>query len=753
MNRKSLKLVCVLLAQAILRPSESHAAASSAEFTANPGRVDSVREEHWAFNPPMRPEIPIVKNRAWLRNPIDAFVLARLEQQNLAPSAEADRATLIRRLSLDLLGLPPAPSELNHFVNDRDPAAYESLVARLLASPHFGERWARPWLDLARYADSDGYEDDKLRPDAWRYRDWVIEAFNRDQPFDQFTLWQLAGDLLPEATYEQKLATGFHRMTLSNNAGANDIKEEYRVKTVKDRLNTTGTVWLGLTVGCAECHSHKYDPISQREYYQMFAFFNNTEEAAIPAPPLPARYQREFEQATGAFEEHLKNVKAALAKYEKEDLPLKQQQWEEHAGEEASLPAAIQKILLVPRAGRSEAQRAELAIYFRSIDPEYASLKAAVPVGDEVGNNKPLPPSEKALVVAENSSPRKSFVQRKGDFLQPGLEVEPATPAFLPPLKMRGSQPDRLDLARWIIDPRNSLTSRVAVNHLWQVLFGQGLVATPDNFGVKGDKPSHPELLDWLATEFVARGWSRKEIIRLIVCSATYRQSSRFRPELRNQDPNNFLLARQNRLRVEAESIRDLALAASGLLNGQIGGPSFQPPLPTAFAKGKELKNERFMETSPGAHRYRRGVYINVQRTLLFPMLKTFDVADANVCCVRRERSNTPLQALTLLNDPVFVEAAQALGCRVLRESHGDVASRICYLHQLCLAREPDLSEAAALEKLLSEQKTLCRQDLAALEMLIGSQPIPEGIERAEAAAWIGLARTVLNFDEFITRE
>jgi len=259
--------------------------------------------------------------------------------------------------------------------------------------------------------------------------------------------------------------------------------------------------------------------------------------------------------------------------------------------------------------------------------------------------------------------------------------------------------------------------------------------------------------LDWLATEFVARGWSRKEIIRLIVCSATYRQSSRFRPELRNQDPNNFLLARQNRLRVDAECIRDLALAASGLLYGQVGGPSFQPPLPTAMAKAKELKNERFMEASPGAHRYRRGVYVNVQRTLLFPMLKTFDVADANVCCVRRDRSNTPLQALTLLNDPVFVEAAQALGCRVLRESHGDAAARIRYLHQLCLAREPDLSETAALEKLLREQKTLCRQALPALEMLIGNQPIPEGVERAEATAWIGLARTVLNFDEFITRE
>ncbi|MCI0537831.1 MAG: PSD1 and planctomycete cytochrome C domain-containing protein [Verrucomicrobiales bacterium] len=721
--------------------------------------------EHWAFEPPRPPPVPQIRNpKSEIRNPIDAFILARLDLEKIEPSPEADSSTLIRRLYLDLLGLPPPPEEVDQFVTARDPKAYERLVERLLASPHFGERWGRHWLDLVRYADSDGYEDDKFRPDAWRYRDWVIDAFNRDLPFSQFTLWQIAGDLLPDADYEQRLATGFHRMTLSNNAGAGGVKEEYRVKTAKDRLSTTATAWLGLTVACAECHSHKYDPISQREYYQFYAFFDNVEEVTITAPNPGERYQREFEEATRAFEDRLKKVRRALADYEKQLLPVKQQQWEAQARDDESLPEAIRAALPVLPEQRTTAQRDELRKYFRSIDPEYAALKAVVPVGDEVGNNKPLAPSERALVVEENSKPRKTFLQRKGDFLKPGVEVQPATPAFLHRLQPRDARADRLDLARWIIDPRNPLTSRVAVNHLWQVLFGQGLVATADNFGVKGGKPSHPELLDWLADQFVARGWSRKELIRLIVNSATYRRSSRGRPDLREKDPSNMLLARQNRLRLEAESIRDAALAASGLLNPEAGGPSFQPPLPTALAHAKELKNERFMETSSAWHRYRRGVYINVQRTFLFPMLKTFDVADANVCTVRRERSNTPLQALTLLNDPVFFEAAQALGLRVLREGSDGTAARLARLYQLCLARSPEPEERATLEKLLAQQIALGRENVVAQVSKPAVSPTSKSAERresagtedvepTEAAAWTGLARAVLNFDEFITRE
>ncbi len=757
------------------------------EASVNPQRdIESehqspVGRDHWAYMALKRPEVPRIHGAVlpesvsgdsirpdatlemsgspssvtddWKRNPIDAFVLGRLRQEHLAPSPEADRPTLLRRLNLDLLGLPPTPEEVDRFVSDQEPAAFERVVDRLLASPHFGERWARHWLDVARYADSDGYEDDKLRPDAWRYRSWVIDAFNRDMPFNQFTVWQIAGDRLPDATVEQQVATGFHRMTLSNNAGAGGIQEEYRVKTVKDRLNTVGTAWLGLTVGCAECHSHKYDPISHREYYQLYAFFNNVEEVSLPAPNSGERYQREYEAATRAFEERLSKVRKSLVDYEKYIQPRRQKEWEARARTDGSLPEAIRMPLALPSNQRSQSQRDELTKYFRSIDPEYAALKSAVPVGDEVGNNRPLPPSDKALVAAENANPRKSFLLRKGNFEKPGAEVQPATPAFLTPLQPRGLRADRLDLAHWLVDPHHPLTGRVAVNRLWQVLFGRGLVATSENLGIKGEKPSHPELLDWLACEFMARGWSQKELIRLIVNSATYRQSSRGRPDLREKDPGNVLLARQNRLRIEAECIRDVALAASGLLNQEIGGTSFQPPLPAAFTAAKELKNERFMEPSPASHRHRRGVYINVQRTFLFPMLKTFDVADANVCTVRRERSNTPLQALTLLNDPVFYETAQALGNRVFKESKESMNARIEQLYKLCLARPPQADEWTAMKELYARQSALCRNDPATIEGLVGIQTVPASTDPSEAAVWVGLARAVLNFDEFITRE
>jgi hypothetical protein len=730
-------------------------AASAPVAPPKPATLDapSVATQHWAFKPPQRPTVPSIRHRPWVRNPIDAFVLARLEKENLQPAEETDRFALVHRVCLDLLGLPPSLEEMDRFLNDPSSEAYEHLVDRLLGSPHFGERWGRHWLDLARYADSDGYEDDKFRPDAWRYREWVIAAMNSDMPFDQFTLFQLAGDLLPDSTYEQKVATGFHRMTLSNNAGAGGIKEEYRVKTAKDRLNTTGTAWLGLTVGCAECHSHKYDPLSQPEYYQLYAFFNNTEEVSTPAPPVSGRPVREFEAATKTFEEKLRKTQMAVADYEKNVLPGKQQQWEDNASGDTSVLGPIRQILSLPKDQRTAAQHSELNKYFRTIDPDYARLKGALLVGDEVSNNRPLPPSDKAMVVTENSSPRKTYLQKHGDFLSEGAEVQPETPAFLPPLERRAPTADRLDLARWIVDPRNPLTSRVAVNHIWKHLFGQGLVATSDNFGIKGERPSNPELLDWLATEFVARGWSRKAIIRLVVASSTYRQSSRFRPEIQQKDPNNTLLARQNRLRLEAECVRDAALAVSGLLLREIGGPSFQPPMPSSIARFKELQNERFMESTASDSRYRRGVYVNAQRTLPFPSFATFDFADANVCCVRRDRSNTPLQALVLLNDPVFFEAAQSLAARVLQECRGDFASRINYLYRLGLSRPAQQQEIGELGALFSEELKLCQTDPEAAFALAGQQPLPDGVDKSEAAAWVGLARTVLNLDEFITRQ
>jgi hypothetical protein len=485
----------------------------------------------------------------------------------------------------------------------------------LLASPQFGERWGRHWLDLARYGDSQGYENDGARPNAYRYRDWVIDAINADQPFDQFTIEQLAGDLLPNATPAQKIAAGFHRHTLTHNSSEN-AKEEYRVVAVKDRTDTTGVVWLGLTVGCAQCHAHKFDPITQREYYSLYSFFNNADE----------RDEGEISTFTPAT--------------------------------------------------------------------------------------------------------RANFVHIRGDFQHPGTPVKPDTPAFLSPLASRSELPDRLDLARWLIAEDNPLTARVAVNHIWLHLFGEGLVATAEDFGAKGERPSHPELLDFLAIEFRQRGWSRKQLIRLIVTSRTYRQASHYRDELAVKDPRNTFLARQNRFRVEAEIVRDLALQVSGLLNDKLGGPSIQPPLPAGIAK-LPISNERLMGATSGPERYRRGLYINAQRTFPHPLLATFDGADSNQTCPRRDRSTTPLQALTLLNDPVFVECSQALG-QSLAVRKDDDPSRLRRLFTACLARQPTEKELIVLQDQLVQQRKHAKD---------------------ESAAWSGVATVIMNLEEFITRE
>jgi hypothetical protein len=594
---------------------------------------------HWFFRAPRQPPLPAAKDTHWPRNAIDYFVLARLEKEGLAPSAEADRATLIRRLSLDLIGLPPAPGAVDAFLADRRPDAYERVVNRLLASPAYGERWGRHWLDAARYADSDGYEKDSGRPFAWRWREWVLGALNRDLPYDRFVVEQLAGDLLPGATLEQKVATGFHRNTLTNREGGVD-QEQYRVEAVVDRVNTTARVFLGLTLGCAQCHDHKYDPFSQREYYQFFAFFNSDVEANIPAP-----------------------TKQLLAQ--------------------------------------------TLAL----------------------------------------GKPRKTYVMVRGDFLRKGAEVQPGGPAILPPLRGK----TRLDLAKWIAAPENPLTSRVLVNWVWHKYFGRGLVTTPEDFGTQGERPSHPELLDWLATELIHRGWSLKELHRLIVTSATYRQSSKLRPELARHDPLNVLLARQARQRLEAESVRDVALSASGLLVRVVGGPSVRPPQPPGISELTYAGSARWVE-SKGPDRYRRGLYIWFQRTSPYPMLLTFDAPDSNVCCVRRDRTNTPLQALTLMNDAVFVECARNLGQRIIAERPGaSVAERVSHGFRLCLGRVPTDRETRRLAQLYEELLALCRDDPAEAAKLAGKAARSEGA--AEVAAWVALARALMNLDEFIMRE
>ncbi|MCY4188680.1 MAG: PSD1 and planctomycete cytochrome C domain-containing protein, partial [Bryobacterales bacterium] len=541
-------------------------------------------QRHWAFVRPASPRVPEVAGQAWARNPIDHFVLAKLEAAGLAPSGEADRYTLARRLSLDLTGLPPEPEAVEEFASDRSADAYERFVAALLHSSAYGERWASVWLDLARYADSMGYEKDTLRT-IWPYRDWVVRAFNENMPFDEFTVQQLAGDLLPEPTDEQRIATGFHRNTMTNTEGGTD-DEEFRDAAVKDRTATTGQVWMGLTVGCAQCHSHKYDPISHKEYYSLYAFFNQTADA------------------------------------DKDDDS--------------------------PRLALSE--------------------QVSTPV------LRGLPAAER----------RETFVHRSGNFRNLGERVTAGVPAAFHPLPP-GAPANRLGLARWIVSGKNPLTARVAVNRLWASLFGRGIVTTEEDFGTQGEPPTHPQLLDWLATEFVRKGWDVKAILALMVTSATYRQASDGTPERLAADPDNALFSRGPRFRLSAEMLRDQALAASGLLAARLGGPPVMPWQPEGI--WKVVYSSKQWETSPGQDRYRRALYTLWRRTSPYPSMTTFDAPSGETCTIRRIRTNTPLQALVTLNDPTLMEAAQHLARRSADSGVSSAAGRVDHMFRRVLAR------------------------------------------------------------------
>ncbi|MGC3968348.1 MAG: DUF1549 domain-containing protein [Pirellulales bacterium] len=650
---------------------------------AKTGGVDPQRADHWAYKPLQVVAPPKVKNTQWGRNQVDRYILAKLEAAGLAPSPEADKHVLARRLYLDLVGLPPSPAEVEEFTADDKPGAYERLVERLLASPHFGERWGRHWLDAARYADSNGYTIDSARS-IWKYRDWVIDAINADMPFDQFTIEQIAGDMLPDATLDQQIATGFHRNTLVNEEGGTD-KEQFRVEAVVDRVSTVGTVWLGLTVACARCHDHKYDAISQREFYQLFAVLNNCTE---PALSFPTEHQSKEEPALQA---EVAQVKKRLAEVEK-NSPGRQVGWEKLVREELrklekseSYPETLDVLADFVAAldteveKRTEAQKTLLAEKFRKNDVEKVNLDAQL--ADLNAKLKQLKAKiTTTLVVREMKTPRESYIHVRGDFLRKGAAVEPGTLAVLPPLKLAaGERATRLDLARWLVAQNNPLTPRVTMNRVWQQLFGQGIVATENDFGKQGDAPTHPELLDYLAKSFVEGGerkqaWSLKAVLRQIVTSATYRQASHMRADLAAKDPYNKLLGRQARIRLEAETIRDSALAASGLLTREVGGPGVYPPQPEGIYAFTQQR--KFWPATEGADRYRRGMYTYFWRSSPYPFLLTFDAPDANAACTRRIRSNTPLQALTLANDRAFVEMAQALGERVLKEKHSTDAER-----------------------------------------------------------------------------
>ncbi len=733
----------------------------SAASTAPKLSADEKRR-HWAFQPVKRPGEPAVRQRAWVRNPIDAFILARLEGEGIAPSLEADRATLLRRVSLDLTGLLPTPSQVTAFLMDNSLDAYEKQVDRLLASPHYGEKWARQWLDLARYADSDGYEKDLPRRYAWRWRQWVIEALNQDMPFDQFTLEQIAGDLLPGASLSQKVATGFHRNGLKNRE-AGVKREEARFEELVDRANTLGTTWLGLTVGCAQCHDHKYDPITQKDFYQLVAFFNSTDDAVVDAP-LAGEIGPHLQAQPGFYQkrnELLKTLQVPERQIQWEvrirqamDDPGKNLDWDFQVTSMRAMVDYAERLVRKDPKLRTQREQDQLTDYFvRSPGPEIAKDKEAVDKFKELAKQlqeleKSFPSVSQAYVLLESRQPVKTHVAVRGDYRRPGVEVQPSAPQFLPAAP-ESSRPARIRLAEWLVSRENPLTARVTVNRMWQEFFGRGLVRTSEDFGTQSEKPTHPLLLDWLASEFMETGWRMKRTHKLIVMSATYRQTSQLRPELKERDPGNILLARQNRLRLSAELVRDTALQASGLLYPAIGGESIRPPQPESVSK-LTYGGAKWEET-PGREKYRRGLYVHYQRTSPYPQLVNFDAPDANVSAAQRRRSNTPLQALNLLNDPVFFEAAQTLALRIVQESAASWNARLDTAFQLCLSRKPTRTESERLMRYFEEQKKQNEKETESVQKL-AANPLP-GVEPTELAAWVGVSRVLMNLDEFITRE
>ncbi len=899
----------------------------------------AVWPKHWSFTRLQKADPPLIRDADWGRHPIDAFILGRLEKENITPSPEADAVTLIRRLHYDLVGLPPSPDVVVRYraaIEADQQEGLAALVDDLLAGPAFGERWGRHWLDRARYADSDGFEKDNHRPDAWRYRDWVIDAVNADLPFDRFTIEQFAGDLLEKPTPDQILATAFNRQTLTNTEGGAD-KEQWRVAAVMDRVETLGSVWLGLTLTCARCHTHKYDEITHREYYELFAYFNNGDEVTAKVPQSSeawAKYESdlaahtaeggrlgaqriaakqeldsrlvEWEQRLGSWLAEAKAVAApglvpmaiegfaapkgvqfcnvedgsiliggenppiatytvssklppgkisgirlevlpdptlgregpgrsengnfvlsgiefSVKGYPRNPIRLgdaaadhSQEGWSvkgilddnskpgregtgwgvggaigkpHHAEigfaepivvEEATeftltmiqnlggqhtigrfrlfaittptvlaVPEPVRTALATSGAGRKPEDHATILDHVEHLDAKTWPLLAAAAAHEA---KRPVAPEMDVRVIGERREERRTTrVLHRGEFLEPTDAVEAATLSILPPVRHRGERGDRLDLARWLVGGENPLPPRVIVNDIWSQLFGEGLVPTPEDFGVRGERPTHPELLDWLALRFIDLGWSRKALIREIVLSRTYRQSSNHRPDLIDRDPKNLWLARQNRFRVEAEIVRDLSLAAAGLLSTKVGGPSVFPPIPDGVADVNY--NSAFKwKTSEGEDRYRRGLYTYFKRTAPHPALTTFDCPDSNVTSLRRARSNTPLAALITLNSEPFVEAAQGLAKRVLTEQlkAGD-ADRLAHAFRLCLAREPRDFEIDRLISLLESSRAHYRDRPEDASHFAGSA-LPEGVSSSEGAAWTATLRVLLNLDEFLTR-
>jgi Protein of unknown function (DUF1553)/Protein of unknown function (DUF1549)/Planctomycete cytochrome C len=660
--------------------------------------------KHWAYDTLQRPPLPTVHGSRWCRNAIDRFVLARLEKEGLAASPEVDKETLIRRVTLDLTGLPPSLREVDDFLADSSADAYEKVVDRLLGSERYGERMAMSWLDCARYADTNGYQNDFARS-MWLWRDWVIDAFNRNMPFDQFTIEQIAGDMLPGATLKQRIASGFNRNNRTVTE-AGSIDEEWRVENTVDRVETTAATFLGLTMGCARCHDHKFEPISQKEFYRFFGFFNNVNEK-------------------GVYTEQRGNVPPLVA------IPTPRDQ--------ARMTELLGRIAL-------DAFRKYLGKRSPEGDKRLAQLRKEA---DSLAKQIPS-----VMVMEELPKPRDTYILKRGRYEMPDTsqKLTPAVPACLPSLPP-GVPQNRLGLARWLVDPGNPLPSRVIVNRFWQEYFGVGLVKTAEDFGVRGEVPSHPELLDWLATEFIRSGWNTKAMQRLIVTSATYRQSSKI---IDPKDPENRLLARGPRFRLPAETVRDNALAISGLMTEKIGGPSirpYQPPnlweeLAGGAGEGPYVQDK-------GANLYRRSLYVYRKRTVPHPVVATFDAPSREICQVKRQRTNTPLQALELLNDVTYVEAARCLAQRMLTEGGATPRPRLTHAFRLATARRPSDSELDLLSRALERYLAIYGKDQNTAKELVhhGEAPVNGALDPVVLAAYTSLASVILNLDETITKE
>jgi Protein of unknown function (DUF1553)/Protein of unknown function (DUF1549)/Planctomycete cytochrome C len=745
---------------------------------------------HWSFVPPKHAPAPEIKSPQGALNPIDRFIIGRLEEEGLAPSPAADKTTLIRRATLDLTGLPPTISEVDAFLADQSPNAYERLVDRLLASPQYGEQMTRDWLDAARYGDTHGLHLDNERS-IWPYRDWLIRSFNSNKPFDQFAVEQLAGDLLPNATVDTRVATGFNRCNVTTGEGG-AIDEEFYVRYAVDRVQTTGTVFLGLTLGCCVCHDHKFDPITQKEFYRMFGYFGSLAErpmdgnALLPPPAIrvaSTAEARNIERLKRGASEAETAIRAALRSFRYKEpaidarvaatgtgaVPPRSEDLRTHslkaweasvAKDKSALPRSAQRALDVEPKNRTSRQAKIVRDYFvenvfagsRSVfEPLHAQLSAARQAVDAA---EQLSPS--TLVMQDMPKARDIYVLIRGAYDRKGEKVIPGVPAAIGPALPGDAPENRLALARWIVDTKNPLTARVIVNRFWQHYFGTGIVKTAEDFGAQGEWPTHPELLDWLARELEQSGWNVKRIQRLIVTSATYRQSARDSAALAQRDPENRLLARGPRFRMDAEMVRDTALAVGGLLVDDIGGRSVKPYQPPGLWEAIGYSGSNTVHFVQDHHEalYRRSMYTFWKRTSPPPALTTFDAPSREECVVRRSRTNTPLQALALMNDEQYVEAARHLAERMIRKGGRTPAERIEFGFRLATSRQPTADEVRVFQKLYDAQSAAyAKNEPAAAKLLgVGESPRDMSLDTRELAAWTMVANVLLNLDETVTK-